>query len=290
MIAADSSNIVLTGLPRSGSTLTCHLMNRCADTVALHEPIPIGQLVHDHGAGALPEHIERFFAKTRHSLLTERRAPSKMAKGQVPDNNCAPDRPGFGDLRPTVVALGEVTFEGKDLSPDFVLAVKHNTGFAALLDRLVERYRCFGIVRNPLAVLGSWNSVDMPVQQGFIPVGELIDGKLGVALRRIEDRTERQFYILEWFFERFQRSLPTGAILRYEEMIASGGRSLAVITPGAEALCEPLASRNENPVYSAARMIELGEKLMGRDGAFWDFYSKESVEEMLIPLRSGSRT
>ena len=36
-------NIVLTGLGRSGTTLTCHLLNKLPDTVALAEPIAPGK-------------------------------------------------------------------------------------------------------------------------------------------------------------------------------------------------------------------------------------------------------
>jgi hypothetical protein len=41
----NQTNIVSTGLPRSGTTLTCHLLNKLPNTVALHEPIAPGQFV-----------------------------------------------------------------------------------------------------------------------------------------------------------------------------------------------------------------------------------------------------
>ena len=126
-------NVVLTGLPRSGSTLTCHLLNRCADTVALHEPVPISELVRDHGVDALPGHIAAFFADTRRSLLEHRRAISKTVEGRVPDNTFGEKRGADDKLRRSLASRGEVSFEGKDLSPDFTLAIKHNAGFAAML-------------------------------------------------------------------------------------------------------------------------------------------------------------
>jgi hypothetical protein len=277
-------NIVLTGLPRSGSTLTCNLLNRCADTIALHEPIPMGQLAGEYTGDALTDQIDRFFADTRQSLLQERRAVSKLVEGRVPDNTFGEARGGKDNLRRSLASHGEVRFEDKELTPDFLLAIKHNAGFAAMLDRLKERYPCYGIVRHPLAVLSSWNSVNLAVQQGHVPVGEQIDSELRGALERIADRTERQFYILEWFFERFARLLPRESILRYEDLIATGGKALAVVVPAAGELAEPLESRNVNTAYAAEQMRELGGKLLGRPGAFWEFYSRESVEEMLAAL------
>ena len=167
------------------------------------------------------------------------------------------------------------------MSPGFLLAIKHNGGFAALLEHLSQRYPCYGIVRHPLAVLSSWNSVELAVQQGHLPVGEQIDPALRSALQRIADRTERQFYVLEWFFERFGRLLPRASILRYEDMVATGCRALEVVTHAAEALREPLASKNRNRAYDAAETRALGERLLGRPGAFWEFYSRDSVQEML---------
>jgi hypothetical protein len=36
---SQRANVVLTGLPRSGTTLVCRLLNKLPDTVALHEPL-----------------------------------------------------------------------------------------------------------------------------------------------------------------------------------------------------------------------------------------------------------
>jgi hypothetical protein len=167
------------------------------------------------------------------------------------------------------------------LTADFTLAIKHNAGFAAMLELLAERFPCYGIVRNPLAVLASWNSVNLPVQKGHVPVGEQIDARLQSALAGIDDRTERQFYILRWFFERFARLIPRDRIFRYEDIVSTGGRALAPVASGAANLGEALESKNANSAYDGAVMRALGEKLLTRDGAFWEFYSKESVEAMI---------
>ncbi len=277
-------DVVLTGLPRSGSTLTCHLLNRCADTVALHEPIPMGELAQRGTADGLMQGVEQFYRDTRQSLLQERRALSKTVGGTVPDNTFGEARGGAENLRRSLASHGEVSFESKELSADFTLAIKHNAGFTALLERLVQQFPCYGIVRHPLAVLSSWNSVNLPVQQGHVPVGEKIDAGLRHALERLEDRHERQLYILEWFFERFARLLPRAAILRYEDVVASGGRALEPVTTAAGSLDEPLQSKNSNAAYDVGQMRVIGEKLLGREGAFWEFYTKESVLAMLGSL------
>ena len=48
---ARDRNIVLTGPGRSGTTLTCFLLNKLPDTVALSEPIAPGKY-----ANRMPDH------------------------------------------------------------------------------------------------------------------------------------------------------------------------------------------------------------------------------------------
>ena len=77
------------------------------------------------------------------------------------------------------------------------------------------------------------------------------------------------------------RELPEQNVIRYEDIVDSGGRALAVISPGAEELDEPLSSRNLGELYDRDTMLRLGERLLGSDGAYWHFYSREEVEQLL---------
>src|SRR5215208_2146985 len=79
-------NIVLTGLPRSGTTLACRLLNTLPDTVALHEPIAPGKFVDAEDEQALLEGVERVFRRMRRMIRNEKVAVSKNAGGEIPDN------------------------------------------------------------------------------------------------------------------------------------------------------------------------------------------------------------
>jgi hypothetical protein len=98
------------------------------------------------------------------------------------------------------------------------------------------------------------------------------------------NRLERRLYLLSWQFERFGEELPEGNVIRYEDIVASGGRALSVITPAAEELDEPLESKNLNPLYDRDQMLKFGEALLASDGAYWFFYSRESVKELLTRI------
>ncbi len=57
------NNIILTGIPRSGTTLICYLLNKIPNTVALHEPM--GPLLNACENSQLARlQINKFFADT----------------------------------------------------------------------------------------------------------------------------------------------------------------------------------------------------------------------------------
>lgn len=275
-------NVVLTGIPRSGTTLACYLLNQLPDTVALHEPMEPQALAALGSRDRACAEIRRFFEETRRSLRAEGSAVSKHIGGRVPDNPIA-DRAGGSGLRESLVSKAAIRID-KELSEGFLLVVKHPSMFTAMLDRLVQRFPAYAVIRNPLAVLASWNSVALAVQAGHAPAAEAFDDALARTLGTLTDRIERQLCLLSWFFERYSRVLSPGCVVRYEELVASGGKALAVITPAAQGLSDTLEERNLNRLYDRRTMLTLAERLLRAPGAYWEFYSRESVERLAREL------
>jgi hypothetical protein len=307
----DQGNILITGLPRSGTTLTCELLGSLPDTIALDEPLDRVQLAGDprapssrgafgplrdrvrarlgrarpSGPSAPPSpspndvtrRLERFVRHTRQSALERGMVRTKSVEGQVIGRKISDERDESG-ARLRLIEVGEVAVN-KPLSPEFVLAIKHCGGFTAVLEALTIRFPVFGLVRNPLSVLGSWQSVPMPIRDGHIPLAEWLNPLLAQELVAIDDPTDRQFYILEWFFGRFVRLLPANSVVRYEDIVASGGRALEAISPGAAGLERPLADRNLDRARGddPATIRALAGRLLSTDGSWWRFYQPEDV-------------
>jgi hypothetical protein len=273
-------NIVLTGLPRSGTTLACRLLNKLPNTVALLEPFEVGRF-----AGLLPDHeavaegLERWYGKARRRALRKGEVTTRHVDGEVPDNPFGTRNEG-DELRQWLASKGRIRVE-KELGRDFFLVVKDPPMFTALLPILAPRFPTFAVVRNPLAVLASWNSVDIPARQGRVPKAELYDQNLVHRLTAKEDRLERQLGLLGWWCERFEHFLPGDQIVRYEDIVASGGRALAAVIPAAGGLDEPLSERNANELYGRKNVVEIANRLLESEGAYWRFYPRESVEELL---------
>ena len=290
------SDVLLTGVPRSGTTLACYLLNRVPNTVALVEPLRAGRLAKSSDRSEIIGHLARFLRRSRRTLLTEGIALSKHVAGAIPDNT-AESEPGPDGKRGSHVTLGEVRFE-QPLDPDMTLVVKHTAPFAALLPDLTPRWPVVAIVRNPLATLASQLSIEFARRKraGELPeappdapaatradigVAHRLDQHLFDAWSRASDPIDQRIVTLTWFHEQFRRHLGDDRVIRYEDLIASRGAALAVAAPGAAQLEEPLSVRNTNPVYDREVMAELGERLLETDGALWTYYSRDDVAAVL---------
>lgn len=85
MQAETAQDILITGLPRLGTTLTCHLLNKVSECVALHEPMAPAQLK-GLDADALLAAIGQFLTDQRAQILAKGATQSKSWNGTVPAN------------------------------------------------------------------------------------------------------------------------------------------------------------------------------------------------------------
>ena len=291
-------NIVITGPGRSGTTLACHLLNKLPDTVAVNESITPGKYADRlPDTGAVADGIQDFYREQRRRLLKRGVVLSKHVSGVVPDNS-----KGMVDgVRRKVVEKGMIPVD-KDLSPDFFFAVKQTGLFTALLPDLIGRFACFAIVRNPLAIKASSLSLEQraerharerrdaggSVRQRHPNARFRYDATLNAHME--EKRSEGTDPIDNWLFrihsdfERYRESLLREHVIRYEDICESGGRALSVVVPAAAGLDEPLENRNTNPLYKRDKVLRYGERLLTSEGACWDFYTRESVEEIMDNL------
>jgi hypothetical protein len=279
-------NIVLTGPGRSGTTLTCFLLNKLPDAVALSEPISPGKYADRMpDQEAVVDGIEEYYRDMRKMALVEGLVISKHSGGMVPDNS-----KGMKDgVRQRIVDKGKISV-GKDLSPDFYLAIKQPGMFTALLPTLATRFPSFAIIRNPLAIMLSTSTLQKPNNKRRKSRAAKVryDPRLGERLQENRkegaDKIGQRLLRLHYTFEQYQQILPETHILRYEDICSTSGKALKVIVPSAEGLDEPLENKNLNPLYPRDKVFRLGERLLESEGAYWNFYSREDVEEIMNGL------
>jgi hypothetical protein len=274
---AAGYNIILAGVPRSGSTLLCRLLNQSANVVALHEPISPRD-VPLSPERAFVEYLENYFGRERCSIHANGEATSKSWNGAVPDNPVfPPDETG----KRLWQLNGKRLIVNRDLPAQFSIAIKQPGLFTGSLEVLVKHFPCFATIRNPLGVLGSWNSVDMPMTQGRAPAAERCDPLLRDTLERETDLHKRQLILLSWYFDQIARHLPADNVIRYERLVEAPGEELARIQAGEVSKLASLRNQNFNPAYDWRLLSELGRKLLDSDGAYWSFYAKGDVASLI---------
>lgn len=210
---------LITGIPRSGTTLCCNLLNQCENAVALHEPIDPQKLTSIEPATAVEE-ISQQIKNIRTSLETNQPIEHGDKAGLELDNPIGQDTNDQG-LRRQRANRGKVVLPPID--DKTALFVKQNALFTALASELQKHYPIIAIVRNPIDVLLSWMTVDLPVNKGRLPAGEKYDRRLAEQLSRGTD-IERQIAIYRWFIEKFSQAKLT--VVRYEDIIETNGQAL----------------------------------------------------------------
>ena len=266
---------LLTGIPRSGSSLCCRLADKLPGIVGLSEPIGRDLSSSAVDAETACMLIERFVERTRARAVAEGIVPTVHVDGRLDDDRVDGEA-GDDGLRRRRGEQGEIAVTAP-LTPGFGLLVKHNALFAALLPQLALRFDCLAIVRNPLAVLASWQTVDLPIARGRIPAGEQFDDALRATLDAEPDRLRRQVAVLNWFFRQYDAHLATRQIIRYEELIDSGGAVLHHALGVARAPLEALVSRNDNQAYANADAERLLRALLDWGGAWSAFYAASDL-------------
>ena len=278
-MTSDGRDIVLTGLPRSGTTLAVVLLNQLPHTVALHEPMIPGKFVDAASADAFVERVADYYRGQRASIAARGTATSKTIDGKIHSQNFADPAPGDALPRRSLPKLGDLVVK-PGLRQDHRLVIKQNGMFTARLEVLRSRFPCHALVRNPLSVILSWRSIKSPVHEGRSPAAEAFDPGLRAALDAELDRDRRQVLLLRWFFEQYRRHMPAPRVIRYEEIVASGGRALAPIDPDAASLAEPLRSRNRNEFYDVREVDRIADLLIATPGAHLHFYPAEDIESL----------
>jgi len=291
-------NIVITGPGRSGTTLACHLLNKLPEAVAVNESIPPGKFADRlPDTAAVADGIQDFYREQRRAALERGVVLTKHLGGVIPDNS-----KGMVDgVRRIVVEKGKIPV-GKHLSPDFYFAVKQTGLFTAMLPDLAGRFACFAIVRNPLAIKASSLSLEPRAKRrarehregderprnpnARIRYDPGLDSRMQKRKGEGADAVDMWLLRMHANFERYLEVLPPEHIVRYEDICESKGKALSVIVPAARGLDEPLENKNLNPLYAGERerVLLYGERLLASEGAYWEFYTRESVEEIMDGL------
>ncbi len=275
-------NILLTGIPRSGTTLLCRLLTELPEVIALNEPL-------DHKFFTDPIHseqsINQHFEIFRRDLFFHGRALARGKDGRMVDNAFAEEKVA---TRQRVITRQTILFTPPK-SADFTLIMKHCAEFTLLLPQLRRSHEIFAQVRNPLAVLASWHSVNVAVSRGRVAKSARLNPTFHGQLNQLpDDLLTRQLFILSWYFEQFQE-FNSERIIRYEELIANPDAVIKRVARGVPIATTEnikLENKNNNVLYQHSNLSAVVERLLASEGAYWDFYERQDVIDLANKMKA----
>lgn len=204
----SSNDLIITGIPRSGTTLLSTLVNNLEDTVCLNEPTEFFERAQTLTKQEYLHFVKNSFIDLRKKLSTGEKVLSKL-EGKTNFFN--------KDRSKVKVTFSKVS---KNLSENFLLGIKHNAPFISVLPELANDFKVLGILRHPIPTILSWLSVDFPISKGNLPAAALWTELKEVCESNL-DVIQKQVTIYDMFCERFWnlKEHPNVTLMRYEDLL-----------------------------------------------------------------------
>jgi hypothetical protein len=228
---------LITGIPRSGTTLLAALIDSMEDSVCLNEPLWQQDLAKtSSNADEFVHKLVSDCSQLRAKLHGGESLPDLRRSDGLPVTNYLNDR-GEVIVRPAL-------FSRSGLSADFTLAVKHNGLYLGALPQLIAsgKFKIIALIRHPLEVLASWRASSLPVSRGELPAATYFWPEMAALMRKPMDMPaqgaarsggvwgegpqhknhilDKQLHLLELLYRRIHEHEKHITLLRYEELVA----------------------------------------------------------------------
>jgi hypothetical protein len=223
-----TSEFLITGIPRSGTSHLCHLLHRYDNCVVLNEPAEILTILEHQ---RIPHGLRAFLAATRRKIAAGEPIENKLTNGEVTSDTT------LNDARTSYVPHPR--------NGAFALGVKNTASVLLRLESICEvmdGVRLIACIRNPFDTIASWirsfpHLRDADVVR--IPVGNVNDVYLSAAdrsrLRQIAETTDvalRRALLWRHFAEIILRNRQRLHLVRYEELVVAPVATLGSIFSG----------------------------------------------------------
>jgi len=220
-------DLIITGVPRSGTTLAAAIIDQTPNCLCLSEPDNHVDLM--NGAASPEDFVSRLcreFETVRRTILSGGSVLDRRRAAGAPVTDYFSDPLSDGRRELAVTTRG---IHRSRLSPDFVLGVKHNALYTAVLPEIVQsgRFRVIAIIRDPVSVLMSWQMLDLPISRGRLPAGERFWPELAALGRADLDLTDKQIRICDLLLYRYGQLADRIAVIPYEVFTADPAQLLA---------------------------------------------------------------
>jgi Sulfotransferase family len=238
-LSSGGLDLILTGIPRSGTSYLCNLLHRYDNCVILNEPAEVAPAL---DGSILPWLPALFYRQIRRDVLMGVPIRNKLIDGKVTQDTAV-----GGEQKFYVPAVS---------SGDFVLGMKTTIPFLSRLPhlrRVMPSARLVACVRNPFDTIASWKTTFPHLRDADVEgvrIGNPRDLVLSAAqrteLERISAVPEPAMRRAAWWrylAELVLESIEQVALVRYEQLVAQPRQTLETILAGGNAgrPVEPIA-------------------------------------------------
>ena len=144
-----SNNFVITGIPRSGTSLLCNLVNRVKNIVCLNE-VPMMYDV---------DNLSAHFHDLRHALKSKHPVPMMLSKETGKEITDTQTQDRF--IRSVVIDIDE--------NRKLAVGSKINVPYLFQMQKIISyRFGVFSVIRNPIYAIASWNQHAEKINEGHV--------------------------------------------------------------------------------------------------------------------------
>jgi hypothetical protein len=211
--------LLITGIPRSGTTLAASLVDQLEDTLCLNEPSRYYEWANH--CRTRTEFVAKLVADLEEMRTSLQRGGTVL---DVRESDRAVPTNYFND-RGKRRKLDCVPVGRPGAGARLLLAVKHNEPLTAVLPELceLENVQVAAIVRHPIPTILSWQSRDIPLSKGNLSPGYRFWDEATAIRAAGGPAVHIQARIFELYCSRYWEYRDHIQIIKYEEIVSSPG-------------------------------------------------------------------
>lgn len=213
----DTRNIILTGVPRSASTLILKLLGGEDQAVCLDEPDWLKEIrSKTPKKNLIPQQIYQCLSDLRRDVQSGKKIKLNFSKntGKISENHF--ERSDNAIIK---TKLTQKVLISQEMFESFWI-VKSNVFFTAIIDLLINsgEFKIIATIRNPISVIMSWRSLEFSLSRGKSMIAEKYNEEFK-AIHSHPNLLVRQVLIADWFYKKYKLFENKIEVLKYEEWV-----------------------------------------------------------------------
>lgn len=213
-------DLIVTGIPRGGTTLTAALIDNLSDSICLSEPHWQAKwFFEEKNADKLVQLVKKDYKKVRSKILHKEPIIDKRNSDGTPVTNYFGTKRKGSNKKNKIRQKRSIIFPNQ--SENFMLGMKHNAHYTCILPELIQsdHFSVIAVMRHPVPTILSWLSLDLPISKGQLPAAEKVWAELREITESKDNLLKKQVRIYDLFCQRYLDLQDKIHLLKYEDIV-----------------------------------------------------------------------